>query len=71
MLQALYERGALPPGVIEGLIVLLHKGSECNSLNNWRPIILLNVSYKLFAKNIASVKSARAMSTWLFHILFN
>ena len=34
----------------EGLIVLLHKKGQCNTLNNWRPITLLNMSYKIFAK---------------------
>jgi hypothetical protein len=43
-------RGALPKGVTEGLIVLLHKGGPCISLNNWHPITLLNISYKFFAK---------------------
>jgi hypothetical protein len=50
MLQLAIERGALPTRVIEGLIVLLHKGGEMFTLNNWRRITLLNVSYKLFAK---------------------
>jgi hypothetical protein len=43
-------QGSFPRGVNEGLIVLLHKGGPRDSLNNWRPITLLNVSYKLFAK---------------------
>jgi hypothetical protein len=42
--------GSLPPNTTEGLIVLLHKGGCRKSLNNWRPITLLNVTYKLFAK---------------------
>jgi hypothetical protein len=46
----LIVREALPSGVTEGLIALLHKGGLRESLNNWRPITLLNVSYKNFAK---------------------
>jgi hypothetical protein len=38
--------------VTERLIELLYKGSNHNSLNNWCPITLLNVSYKLIAKAI-------------------
>lgn len=30
--------------------MLVHKGGGRNSLNNWRPITLLNVAYKIFAK---------------------
>jgi hypothetical protein len=50
MLQESLDRGALPAEVKEGLIALLHKGGGRNTLNNWRPIMLLNVSYKVFAK---------------------
>ena len=35
---------------MEGLITLLYKGGARNTLNNWQPITLLNVSYKFFAK---------------------
>jgi hypothetical protein len=34
----------------ERLITLLHKGVGCSLLNNWRPITLLNLTYKIFAK---------------------
>lgn len=37
-------------GVTEGLIALLHKGGGWSTLNNRRPITLLNVAYKVFAK---------------------
>ena len=30
------DKGTLPEGIIEGLIALLHKGGEQESLNNWR-----------------------------------
>jgi exonuclease III len=52
MLQDSVGRGTLPPGVTDGLITLLHKGGSRSLLNNWRPITLLNVSYKLFAKTL-------------------
>jgi hypothetical protein len=32
------------------LITLLHKGRGRSSLNNWRPITLLNSTYKIFTK---------------------
>lgn len=44
------ETGALSKDATEGLIALLHKGGGRNTLKNWRPIILLNVAYKIFAK---------------------
>jgi hypothetical protein len=39
-------------GVTEGLIALLHKSGGWSTLNNWRPIMLLNVSYKLFVNTL-------------------
>jgi hypothetical protein len=50
MIEASMNTSALPDGVTEGLIALLHKGGGRATLNNWRPITLLNVLYKLFAK---------------------
>jgi hypothetical protein len=50
MLQKAIVSRTLPLGITKGLIVLLHKGGGCNTFNNWCPIILLNVYYKLFAK---------------------
>jgi hypothetical protein len=41
-----------PPGVTKGAITLLHKGQERGRLTNWRPITLLNVAYKLYAKTL-------------------
>ena len=52
MLHASLEQGSLPPCDTDGLITLLHKGGNRSSLNNWQPITLLNVSYKLFAKTL-------------------
>lgn len=39
-----------PNGVTCGVLTLLHKGGNRNLLTNWRPIALLNVSYKIYAK---------------------
>lgn len=44
--------GKLPNGVTTGMIALLHKGGHRESLNNWRPISLLNLGYKIYAKAI-------------------
>jgi hypothetical protein len=42
-------RGSLPTGVTEGLIMLLHKEGDRETLNNWRRITLLNATYKILA----------------------
>jgi len=36
--------------ITRGVISLLHKGGDRAKLKNWRPITLLNVSYKLYTK---------------------
>lgn len=50
LLNQAIASGRLLPGVTKGAISLLHKGGERGFLTNWRPITLLNVGYKLFAK---------------------
>lgn len=50
MIQRAMEHGSFPSCVTDVLIALLHKGGNWQSLNNWRPITLLNVAYKIFAK---------------------
>jgi hypothetical protein len=52
MLLESITRGSLPVGVTKGLIALPHKEGGRNTLNNWHPIMLLNVSYKIFAKTL-------------------
>jgi hypothetical protein len=42
--------GYLPSSVVRGLITLLHKGGDRLPLGNYRPITLLNCTYKFFAK---------------------
>lgn len=44
------QRGQLPAGVTHGMIALLHKGGSRQNLTNWRPITLLDMGYKIFAK---------------------
>jgi hypothetical protein len=50
MINEAVRSNRLPPGITSGLISLLHKGGERGKLTNWRPITLLNVAYKLYAK---------------------
>lgn len=50
MIQKALEKGQFPNGVTEGLIALLFKNGRRQSLNNWRPITLLNATYKIYAK---------------------
>ena len=47
-----FERHILSPSERIGVIALFHKGSElaADNLNNWRPISLTNVDYKILAK---------------------
>lgn len=42
--------GRFPKGITKGLITLIPTSGDLKLLNNWRPITLLNVSYKIFAK---------------------
>lgn len=50
MINSSLANGRFPPGVNSGVLVLLHKGDVRRKLTNWRPIALLNVAYKLYAK---------------------
>jgi hypothetical protein len=49
IIQAI-ESSRLLPGMTKGLIALLLKDGDLEYLSNWRPITLLNSSYKIFAK---------------------
>jgi hypothetical protein len=51
-----YEIGELASSHRRGVITLLHKGKLLprNSLDNWRPITLLNIDYKIAAKALAT-----------------
>jgi hypothetical protein len=50
MVQLSIYNEQFPPSVTTGMIALLYKGGERQALTNWRPITLLNLSYKIFAK---------------------
>jgi len=50
MIQDSFVKGNFPPRVTRRLITFLHKGGKKKQLFNWRPITLLNVTYKIFAK---------------------
>jgi hypothetical protein len=52
MVHQSIARGRLPQGMNDGLIALLHKGGVTNDINNYMPITLLNVSYKIVAKTL-------------------
>lgn len=46
--------GTLDSSINSGLIKLLYKGGDKDLIKNWRSITLLNVSYKVLAKILAS-----------------
>ena len=46
------ESGAFHEGITKGIISLVPKEGDTNDLNYWRPIILLTVIYKIFAKTL-------------------
>jgi hypothetical protein len=50
MITQAVEAACFLVGMTKGLIVLLPKEGDLESLSNWRPIILLNSLYKIFAK---------------------
>ena len=50
MIQDSLRTGRFPHGVTRGLITLIPKSGNLKFLNNWRPITLLNVGYKIYAK---------------------
>lgn len=54
MVSVSLEKGFLPRSVSKGLIALIpKKGKDLTSLNNWRPLTMLNVDYKIVAKALA------------------
>lgn len=44
------EERQLHEGVSKGLICLIPKEGDTKDLNYWRPVTLLSVMYKIFAK---------------------
>ena len=52
MIQTSMNIGRFPRGVTKGLITLIPKSGDLKQLNNLRPITLLNVGYKIYAKSL-------------------
>ena len=52
-LEAIKE-GSLGPEINRGLIKLFPKGKNIDLISGWRPITLLNTSYKIIAKALAT-----------------
>jgi hypothetical protein len=50
MIYNAVRKGHLSMGMTKGMFILLHRGGERELLSNWRPISLLNVSYKIYSK---------------------
>ena len=50
MVKMSIEEKKLHEGITEGLICLIPKEGDAKDLNYWRPITLLTVTYKIFAK---------------------
>ncbi|KAL3695088.1 hypothetical protein R1sor_008739 [Riccia sorocarpa] len=48
-----WESGELPQCFKEGLLFLIPKTLDPDKLSQWRPITLLNITYKVFAKLVA------------------
>lgn len=52
MVQESLFSDSLPSSVTTSIKILLHKGDEKELIDNWRPITLLNSSYKIIAKTL-------------------
>ena len=50
MITRSMERGILHEGITKGVISLIPKEGDAKDLNYWRPITLLTMTYKIFAK---------------------
>jgi hypothetical protein len=50
MIKQSLEEEKFPSSVVRGLITLIHKGGDRLPLGNYRPITLLNTTYKIYAK---------------------
>ncbi|KAL2613066.1 hypothetical protein R1flu_024758 [Riccia fluitans] len=52
-MQDCWKRKEFPEGFMEGIMTLIPKVHNVESLRDWRPITLLSTVYKLYAKLIA------------------
>ena len=50
MITESVAKGRLPAQVTHGMIAFLYKGGARQALTNWRPISMLNMGYKIYAK---------------------
>ena len=50
MVNEYLAQDIFPKGMTCGFIVLLFWKRDCSRMMNWRPITLLNTTYKIFAK---------------------
>ena len=53
LFTAVSSTGQSPRGFLDGLICLIHKGGDRSVTANYRPITLLNTSYRIMAKVMA------------------
>lgn len=54
MLIHFWETGELYPDFNEGVLKLIPKKSDRCCIQNWRPIVMLNTSYKIIVKLMIS-----------------
>jgi hypothetical protein len=53
VLNVVYETGQLSTSQRRGLLIVLYKKNDRLEMNNWRPISLLNVDYKIATRAIS------------------
>ena len=49
---------------LDGLIAVVHKKGDTKEIKNYRPLTLLNVDYKIYAKVIANRLMSKAQETF-------
>ena len=50
MLNGILTTGYVPRRWRDSFLTLLHKGGDTSDANNWRPIAILSITYKIFAR---------------------
>lgn len=55
MVQNTIQKGFYPASEVRGTTSLLHKGGSRRSFGNYRPITLLNVTYKIYANLLQKI----------------
>ncbi|CAI5477635.1 unnamed protein product [Closterium sp. Yama58-4] len=64
MAMSFSKSASLPASIKEAVTILLHKKGDKDSLDNYRPITLLNFTYKVLARVVAS-----RMKQWLHQVI--